>query len=89
MGYLLGLLVAALTAFFYQKQKTNSAEALLTNLKTKEKLNELSELSSKNEGLVEAKKEQLQELDKELNNLKKKGASDKELLDFFNQYPFK
>lgn len=85
IGYLLAA-IAALGAWLYFEHSTRKhAEALNDNLETKEKVDAVNKDVIKNEALIEAEKQKQDELNKNLEEEKKKEVSKDELLDFFNK----
>lgn len=83
-NYLIGIIVALLGAFFYQRNKTNTAEARNDNLEVKEKLNDINKDISKNEGSLDSEELKQEDIKKELEK-----ASVVEtignIIDFFNK----
>lgn len=65
-NYLLGIIAALVGAFFYQKNKANSAEARNDNLDVKEKLNTVDQDIAKNNGNLESEQQKQNELKKEI-----------------------
>lgn len=83
MSYLIGLGIVGAATLVYLYIKKQSAEALLENVDTKEKVNELGKDIAKNDGLLEAEEEKRAQLEKEKNE-KLKDTSVSDLIDFFN-----
>lgn len=79
-----GIIVTLLGGLFYQKGKRDSAEALLTNLDTKNKLNELDKTISQNDGQLASEELKRQELEKEMEKKKSENVSNDDLLKFLN-----
>jgi len=69
----------------YSDTKRKSAEALVENLDTKKKLNELDKNVAKNEGLEEAEQEKRDEILKDLEHNKAKEDSIEDLKKFFDK----
>lgn len=80
---LVGIIVALIGAFFFQKNKKDSAEALLQNNDVKNQLNQSNQEISKNNGLLEAEKIMRQRLDEQLAAQKKESEkmSNEDLLE--------
>lgn len=83
-NYLLGIIAALVGAFFYQKNKANSAEARNDNLDVKEKLNTVDQDIAKNNGNLESEQQKQNELKKELQNVDVQDSIEK-LVDFFKK----
>lgn len=79
MEYLIGLIVALIGGFLYERSKRKTAEGSLDNLETKKEVLELEKQESKNSGLIEAEKEKREEIK---NEQSKKSLDD--LARFFN-----
>jgi len=80
-----GIIVTLLGALFFQKSKKDSAEALLTNLDTKNKLNELDKTISQNDGQLLSEALKRMELEKELEKKKNETPSVDDLNKFLNK----
>lgn len=85
---MLEALVAAIAGllglFFYQKTKTQSAEALLNNLEKKEKLLEKDKKIAVNDGLAEIEDEKVKQKRKETDDEKNKQVSNDDLVNHLN-----
>jgi cell division protein FtsN len=81
---LVGIIVALAGAFFFQKGKKDSAEALLQNQDMKNKLNPLDQQIAKNNGLLEAEEVKRQQMAEELKRKENEKLSDEELLKRLN-----
>lgn len=85
MNYLIGIIVALVGAFLYQRNKTNTAEARNDNLTTKEQLNDINKDISKNEGSLESEEQKQEAIKKELENNKNVTEAISSVIDFFNK----
>jgi phage shock protein A len=81
---LFGIIAALLGGFFLQKNKKDSAEALLQNQETKEKLTKVDESIAKNDGLAAAEDYKRKQLEQQANEEKAKNVTKDDLLDFLN-----
>jgi hypothetical protein len=84
MEYLIGIIMALVGGFFYQKSKRNTAEARNENLETKEKLNDINKDISKNEGQLESEEQKQSNLKKELENVGITQDTVSNIVDFLN-----
>lgn len=82
---LAGLVVVLIGVLLYERSKRRSAEALNDNIETKEKIDEVQRDVIKNEALMEAERLKRDEINKKLEEDKKKDVSKDDLLDFFNK----
>lgn len=80
-----GIIISLLGALFFQKSKKDSAEALLTNLDTKNKLNELDKTISQNDGQLASEELKRQQLEQELEKKKNETPSIDDLNKFLNK----
>jgi uncharacterized membrane protein YgaE (UPF0421/DUF939 family) len=85
MDYLIGLVVALLGAFLYQRNKTATAEARNENLEVKEDLLKNDQTIAKNNGELEAEEKKQAELKKELDNTKAVQDTITNIIDFLNK----
>lgn len=85
MEYIIGILVALLGGFFYQKSKRETAEARNENLETKEKLNDINKNISKNQGSLEAEEQKQNELRKDLDAAKITEDTITNIVDWLNK----
>lgn len=83
--YLIGLLVALLGGFFYQKSKRETAEARNSNLEVKEKLNDIDSNIAKNNGTLESEEQKQADLKKELDAVKLTENTVSSIVDFLNK----
>lgn len=79
MEYIIGLVLSLLGALLYTNTKRKSAEALLSNSKTKDRLNEEDKDIAKNSGLLEAEVEKRKEIEKRLAKGNGKDATEKDI----------
>lgn len=88
MDLTIGLVVLVLGLFgwlLYERSKKQSAEALNSNLDTKQQVLDVQKDVEKNNGLIEAEKQKQDDLNKKLEEEKAKDVSKDDLLDFFNK----
>lgn len=87
MQYLIGIIVALVGAFFWQRNRANTAEARNDNLQTKEELNKIDNVIAKNSGQEQAEEEKQAKLKKEIQENATKSIVDNvsSLIDFFNK----
>ena len=79
-------LVGILFAYvLYLNNKKNNAEALNSNLETKEKVQDVQKDIDKNEAKIEAEEQKRKEIQDKADEEKNKDVSKDELLDFFNK----
>lgn len=84
MGYLIGLGAALIATILYLWNKKQSAEALLENLDTKEKLGKLNAKAERVSGLIKWEEDKREELTKDAEKEKNKEVTNEDLTDFFN-----
>ena len=82
---LLAALAAAVGFLFFSNSKKNSAEALLENVATKTKLNELDVTISKNTGLLESEEAKRTQIKEEADAKANSPVTDSNILDFLNK----
>ena len=84
MIYLIGIIVALIGYALFQRSKRRSAEALNTNLETKEQVLDIQKDVEKNNAEIEAEKQKQADLQKKADEEKAKDVSKEDLVDFFN-----
>lgn len=68
MNYLIGIIVALLGGFLYQRNKAAIAEAINKNVDEKEKLNTIDRKIAENSGIISAEEQKQTELKEEIQN---------------------
>lgn len=84
MEYLIGIILALVGGLFYTNSKKKSAESLLENQSTKEKLLEVDKANLKDQANLEVEKEKTAKLKEEHEKIGANEESIKDVLDFFN-----
>lgn len=85
MNYLIGIIVALVGGFFYQRSRANSAEAITQNTETKEQLNTIDSSISKNDGLEAAEEQKQADLKNQIDTNKIIENSLETIVDFLNK----
>jgi hypothetical protein len=89
MEYIFGLISVLFGSAVFLYIRGQSAQALLDNLKTKEKLNESDKDIANKQGNLQAESDKRNDLAKDLNQEKGKDETLENLKDFFNTPPNK
>lgn len=83
-GILAGLAALFAALFFIERFRRKSAEGLLENVETKEKIVGIDKEINKNEAEIKTEETKREEIKKELNNELNKSSNEKDLEDFLN-----
>lgn len=89
MEYLLGIIGLLVGALLFTRTKQKSAESLLENQETKEKLLEVDKAGLVDKANVEVEKEKVAALKEEHEKVSVNEETIKDILDFFNNPPKK
>lgn len=84
MIYLIGIIAVLSGLFLFERSKRRSAEAINTNLETKEKVNDIQKDVDINNAEIEVEKQKQADAQKKADEEKAKNVSKDDLLDFFN-----
>lgn len=85
MDYLIGLVVALLGGFLYQRNRANVASARNENLEVKEQLNDINKDIAHNDGALESEEQKQSELRKELEDAKLSEGDVESIANFLNK----
>lgn len=84
MIYLIAVIVALLGFVYFEYSKRKSAEALNTNLETKEKVDNIQKGVDVDDAKIEAEKQKQADIQKAADEEKAKDVTQKDVTDFFN-----
>lgn len=83
--YLVGAVGVLLGAFFFERSKAKSAEALNENIETKEEVQKLQAIKDVNNASIQSEEQKREDIAKQSSDEKSKPTSSTELLDFLNR----